>query len=43
MSEDAPHEFTYTLPPGWWWEVVHLTFGRGRVQATDGVNVGDFW
>ena len=38
-----PFIFDFVVPPGSWLEVVSLTFGRARLQVTDGFGVGDFW
>jgi len=29
--------------PGWYYEVIDLTFGRCRIIHTDGFSVDDFW
>ena len=29
--------------PGWYYEVLDLTFGRCRIVYTDGITVDDFW
>jgi len=43
-SPEDPHEFPFTLPDGWEWEITHLTGGRARLQATDGdLSIGNFW
>ena len=39
----VPRETRFKLPEGWHFEISSLTFGRGRIMATDGFSVEDFW
>lgn len=32
-----------TIPPGYWVEVIPLTYGRARIILTDGFSVSDSW
>ncbi len=33
----------HQLPDGWCYEILPLAFGRGRIVATDGTFINDFW
>ena len=43
LPEPSIHEFKFRLPPGYHWEIIDLTLGRARLQATDGLFVDTLW
>ena len=38
-----PRETRLEAPPGYTYEFLPLTFGRGRIIVTDGIVNRDFW